>query len=246
MKRYICSLLFVIIFFTFPYSKAQNKFESDLIKTLEGNIKITFIKHASLLFDFNGIIVYADPVSRYADFSKMPKADIILVTHHHGDHFDPKVIKELEKKNTRIIYTLTCAETMKGGTKLKNGDYLIVDGIEIVAVPAYNLVHKRDNGKFYHPKGMGNGYVIRFGKEKIYIAGDTENVPEMKNLNNIDIAFLPMNLPYTMTPEMVTDAVKMFKPNILYPYHTGNTDISELTELLKNETYCQIRIRKMQ
>jgi L-ascorbate metabolism protein UlaG (beta-lactamase superfamily) len=108
------------------------------------------------------------------------------------------------------------------------------------------LVHKRDNGTPFHPKGEGNGYVITFGNTRVYIAGDTENVPEMGELKNIDIAFLPMNLPYTMTPEMVAQAVADFKPKILYPYHYGNTDVEELLKLLENNKQCEVRIRQMQ
>ena len=129
---------------------------------------------------------------------------------------------------------------------MKNGDVKTVKGIEVKAVPAYNIVHKRANGEPFHPKGVGNGYVVTFGDKKIYIAGDTENIPEMKELSGIDCAFLPMNVPYTMTPKMVAEAVKMFNPKILYPYHFGNTDVNELVELLKDKKDCEVRIRKMQ
>jgi L-ascorbate metabolism protein UlaG (beta-lactamase superfamily) len=129
---------------------------------------------------------------------------------------------------------------------MKNGDRQTVMDIDIEAVPAYNLVHKRENGEFYHPKGEGNGYVLTFGDTRVYVAGDTENIPEMKALEDIDIAFLPMNLPYTMSPEMVVDAVSAFKPKVLYPYHYGDTDVSELIDLLKENVDTEVRIRKMQ
>lgn len=129
---------------------------------------------------------------------------------------------------------------------MKNGDIQTVLGIKVEAVPAYNLVHKRDNGQFFHPKGIGNGYVLTFGDKRIYVAGDTENIPEMKALQGIDCAFLPMNLPYTMTPEMVSDAAKAFKPKILYPYHYGDTDPTKLMELLKDTPNIEVRIRQMQ
>ena len=128
---------------------------------------------------------------------------------------------------------------------MKNGDVKTIGGLKIEAVPAYNLVHKRPNGSPYHPKGSGNGYIITFGDKRVYVAGDTENVPEMKKLKNIDIAFLPMNLPYTMTPEMVADAAKAFKPRILYPYHFGETDTSKLVALLKDAKGIEVRIRQM-
>jgi L-ascorbate metabolism protein UlaG (beta-lactamase superfamily) len=128
---------------------------------------------------------------------------------------------------------------------MKNGDTKTVQGFKIEAVPAYNLVHMRSPGMPFHPKGVGNGYIISFGETKVYIAGDTENTPEMKKLKGIDIAFLPMNLPYTMTPEMVADAAKAFRPKILYPYHFGNTDTAKLIELLKGEKDIEVRIRKL-
>ncbi len=128
---------------------------------------------------------------------------------------------------------------------MKNGDVRTVGGLRIEAVPAYNIVHKRPNGQAYHPKGDGNGYVVTFGDKRVYIAGDTENIPEMKNLKKIDVAFLPMNVPYTMTPEMVADAAKTFKPGILYPYHYGQMDPNTLVNLLKDSKQTEVRIRKM-
>ena len=128
---------------------------------------------------------------------------------------------------------------------MHNGDVRTVRGIQVEAVPAYNLVHKRDNGLPFHPKSIGNGYILTFGDKRVYIAADTENTPEMKALTDIDVAFLPMNLPYTMTPEMVADAAKAFRPKILYPYHYGNTDTSQLVDLLSDEKGIAVRIRKM-
>jgi L-ascorbate metabolism protein UlaG (beta-lactamase superfamily) len=128
---------------------------------------------------------------------------------------------------------------------MMNGDVKTVEGLKIEAVPAYNLVHKRDTGQPFHPKAAGNGYIITFGDKRVYVAGDTENTPEMKTLKNVDIAFLPMNLPYTMTPEMVADAAKAFKPKILYPYHFGETDASKVVSLLKGTPEIEVRIRKM-
>jgi len=120
-----------------------------------------------------------------------------------------------------------------------------VDSLKVEAVPAYNIKHMRAPGKPFHPKGAGNGYIVTFGSLRLYLAGDTENIPEMKQLQNIDIAFLPMNLPFTMTPEMVADAARMFKPKILYSYHQGETDTSKLSALLKDEQGIEVRIRKM-
>jgi len=224
----------------------EKKFEADTIKTKTGEIKITFIGHGTLMFRYGGKVIHVDPVSREADYAKLPKADLILVTHEHGDHLDPKVIKMLRQPDTKIVLTKACAEKVAGGIVMKNGDVRTVLGYKIEAVPAYNILHKRSSGQPFHPKGRGNGYVVTFGKTRVYIAGDTENIPEMRQLKKIDIAFLPMNLPYTMTPEMVAEAAQIVKPKILYPYHYGRTDPQKLVKLLKDHEQIEVRIRKMQ
>lgn len=224
---------------------AQEKFEKDAVKTSKGNLEITFIGHGTLMFAFEGKVIHVDPWTRLADYSRMPKADLILLTHDHQDHLDQKALQLIRVPETVLILTETCAKQVEGGVVMKNGDRKTIQGLEIEAVPAYNLVHMRGNGTPFHPKGAGNGYVITFGDKRVYIAGDTENIPEMKKLKNIDMAFLPMNLPYTMTPEMVAGAAMAFKPKVLYPYHYGNTDPSKIVTLLKNEKEIEIRIRKM-
>ena len=222
-----------------------SKFEQDSIETSTGDLKIVFIGHGTLMFDFDGKIIHVDPVGREADYADMPKADIILITHEHGDHLDPAAIKTLRKEETQLVLTEACAERIEG-LVMANGDVKTVQGIRIEAVPAYNIVHMRSAGNPFHPKGSGNGYIITFGDKRVYIAGDTENTPEMKRLKDIDVAFLPMNLPYTMTPEMVADAARAFKPKILYPYHYGRTDPNKLVDLLKDTREIEVRIRKMQ
>lgn len=226
-------------------ANAQSTFEEDLIKTSKGNLKITFIGHGTLMFTFGDMVIHVDPVGQYADYSTLPQADLILVTHEHGDHLDPDVIKTIRTDITDLIFTEKCAEKVKGGFIMKNGDVKTIQGLRIEAVPAYNIVHMRRENVPFHPKGQGNGYVITFGDKRVYVAGDTENTPEMKVLKDINIAFLPMNLPYTMTPEMVADAAKAFRPEILYPYHFGNTDTSKIVELLKDRKEIEVRIRKM-
>ena len=224
---------------------AEQKFETDVIKTSKGDLTITFIGHASLMMSFNGMNVYVDPTTQMADYSNFPKADLILITHEHPDHFDPKAIDQLKTVKTEIVSTETVASKLKGIIVMKNGELKTVRGLEIKAVPAYNIVHMRSPGTPFHPKGIGNGYVVTFGNKLIYLAGDTENIPEMSSLKNIDVAFLPMNLPYTMTPEMVAAAVRSFHPKILYPYHYGETDTRKIIELLKDDKNIEIRIRKM-
>ena len=236
----------IIVFSVFPVAAATAKeYEEDNITTSQGELKITFIGHGTLMLRFRDKIIHVDPVGRYADYSLLPKADIILVTHEHGDHLDTQAIEEILTEKTEIILTEKCMKQVDSGMIMKNGDVKIVHGLKVEAVPAYNIAHMRSEGKPFHPKGEGNGYIITFGDKRIYIAGDTENTPEMKGLKNIDIAFLPMNLPYTMTPEMVSDAAKAFRPKILYPYHYGNTDTSRLIELLKDDKDIEVRIRNM-
>ena len=223
----------------------EKKFEEDTIKTKTGDLKITFIGHGTLMFVYNDKFVHVDPWTRLADYSKLPKADLILVTHEHGDHLDAKAIKIIRQEKTKVVLTKPCTEKVSGGIVMKNGDVRTVLELKIEAVPAYNIVHKRSSGEPFHPRGVGNGYVVTFGKTRVYVAGDTENIPEMKKLKKIDIAFLPMNVPYTMTPEMVADAAKAFEPKILYPYHYGQTDPNKLVNLLKDSKKTEVRIRRM-
>jgi L-ascorbate metabolism protein UlaG (beta-lactamase superfamily) len=224
---------------------AGSNFETDVIKTAGGKLEITFIGHGTLMFTFGGKIIHVDPFSRLTDYSKLPQADMILVTHEHRDHLDLKALDYLRADKTKIILTKNCAQQVKGGIIMQNGDMKTVDGFKIEAVPAYNLVHMRSEGVPFHTKGNGNGYVITLGDIRIYVAGDTENIPEMKQLKDIDVAFLPMNLPYTMTPEMVADAARAFKPKVLYPYHYGKTDPTKLVELMKDTPEVEVRIRQM-
>ena len=244
MKKFMFILCF--LFFHFIFSYAGDKLESDIIKTSEGDLKMTFVGHGTLLFEFGDMVIHIDPVSRYASYDSMPKADLILITHEHGDHLDKEAIEKISTNKTKYVLTQICAERLGKGTVMKNGDSKEINGLTIEAVPAYNIVHKRGNGEPYHPKGNGNGYVIHFGDKKVYVAGDTENIPEMTDLKDIYCAFLPMNLPYTMSPEMAADAAKKIKPIILYPYHYGSTDTNELVKLLEKEKDIEIRIRQLQ
>lgn len=214
-------------------------FEEDTFKTSQGELKITFIGHGTLMIILGGKVVHIDPVGSYADYSQLPPADLILVTHEHGDHLDPKAIGILKKSGTDVVGTEKCSKKLQNVSIMKNGESKVFQGFKVEAVPAYNIATP------FHPKGQGNGYVLTLGDKRIYVGGDTENIPEMKNLKDIDIAFLPMNLPYTMTPEMVADAAKVLKPKVLYPYHFGNTDTSKLVGLLKNEKEIEVRIRNM-
>lgn len=221
-------------------------FEQDTIRTDRGNLVITFIGHGSLMMHYGGRTIHIDPWSRLADYGSLPKADCLLLTHEHGDHCDIQAIGKIRTDSTVLILTGACAEKVKGGTVMRNGDRRVVFDFTVEAVPAYNLRHKREDGTPYHPKGSGNGYVLSFGHTRVFVAGDTENTPEMKSLTDIDVAFLPMNLPYTMVPEMVADAAKAFRPKILYPYHYGTTDPIKLVDLLRDVKGIDVRVRKME
>jgi L-ascorbate metabolism protein UlaG (beta-lactamase superfamily) len=224
------------------------EYQTDVFKTSGGDLAISFIGHGTLMFRFNNMVIHVDPTMREADYSDMPDADLILVTHHHGDHLDITAIGHIRKKDCPVVMTQACIdqlEDFKDAVIMKNGDEKTVKGIPVRAIPAYNIVHMRSAGNPYHPKGVGNAYVVTFGDKKVLIGGDTENVPEIKAEKGIDIAFLPMNLPYTMTPGMVADAARAMQPKVLYPYHYGNTDPGELVKLLKDEKGIEVRIREL-
>ncbi len=218
---------------------AQDKFQSDSIKTSGGDLKMVFIGHGTLMFEYAGKVIHVDPVSMYADYATLPKANLILITHEHGDHLDAKAIQAASTPNTTVIVNPGSAKTLSNAIVMKNGDTRTVAGINIEAVPAYNPE------KQFHPKGNGNGYVLTFGDKRVLVAGDTENVPEIKALKGIDVAFLPMNLPFTMTPEQVADVAKAMRPKVLYPYHFGNTDPNQLVSLLKDEKGIEVRVRNL-
>ncbi len=243
-------LLGLILFFVTTMNTYA--FEEDTFDTGGKPLKFTFIKHGSLLIEYDRIHIYLDPVSDYADYSKLPKADYIFITHEHADHCDPKAIDALEKTGTKLYLNAAAYEKVKKGTVVKNGEEIKVRKAEndtgnplfsVEVVPAYNITVGREQ---YHPKGVGNGYVFSFGNKRVYVAGDTEAIPEMTELKNVAIAFLPVNQPYTMTPEQAAKAARMFNPKILYPYHYGNTKIAEVKALLADDKSIEVRVREMQ
>lgn len=242
-----CKFESILLIMTLGVSSlsAQEKIEKDIFNLDGGTLEISFIGHGTLMFNWNGTIIHIDPVSSEADYSTLPGADIILVTHEHGDHLDLAAIDLVKKDNCMIICNSASAGKLENSHVMNNGDRVEANGIIIEAVPAYNILNERSPGNPFHPKGSGNGYILVFGKTRVYIAGDTENIPEMEDFGKIDIAFLPMNLPYTMSPEMAADATRILEPDVLYPYHFGSTDTSILVDLLKG-MIVDIRIRKME
>lgn len=220
-------------------------FESDVLTTSTGDLRITFLGHGSLLFAYHGMQIYVDPFSRVADFATLPKGDLVLITHEHRDHLDLDALGHIRTQATAIVHPERCAEKIQGGIPMCNGERRVVHGLTIEAIPAYNIVHTRESGEPFHPRGHGNGYIVAFGSLRVLVAGDTESTPELKSLQDIDVAFLPMNLPYTMTPEMVAEAAAAIKPGILYPYHFGSSDTSHLVDLLRDQPEIEVRIRRL-
>ncbi len=240
MKIKTLTLLLVAIFQ--GISVQAGTFEADTFKTAKGKVVITFIKHGTMMITYGKKTVQVDPVSMYADYSVFPKADYILITHEHGDHLDAKAVKTLTKDNTVLIINQAGREKLGHGYVMKNGDKLkLNDWLKVDAVTAYNTTEGREK---FHPRHRDNGYVLTLDGLRIYIAGDTEDISEMKNLKNIDIAFLPVNQPYTMTVEQAGRAARLINPKVLYPYHYGDTEIGKLKNLLKS-TAIDVRIKDM-
>ena len=206
---------------------ALENYKSDSFKTKSGKIlNITFLHHASLVFGYEEKFIYIDPVSEYLgnniDFKSFPKADFIIITHEHWDHFNPETIAMLRKPETIIIANPNVCKLLNEGTVMRNGDTItLFSGIILTAVPAYNIT---EGHLEYHPKGRDNGYIFEFDSLRIYVSGDTENIPELKEIKNIDIAFLSVNQPYTMTTDQCIKAALTIKPKILYPYHYHETN----------------------
>lgn len=220
-------------------------YEVDVFKTKSGKtLKFHALVHASIRIEFDGKEIEIDPVRKLGnktiDYSSMPKADYIFVTHEHGDHFDKEAIKLLSNERTQLVMNKRCAEMYDSKCAvLYNNQSARLGTIEVEAVPAYNTTEGRTQ---FHPRGRDNGYILTLDGLRIYIAGDTEDIPEMQDIKDIDIAFLPCNQPYTMKPEQLVKAAKTVKPKVLFPYHYGQTDVCRIPEQLKGEGV-EVRIR---
>ena len=219
--------------------------EVDVFKTPNGKtVRFHTLMHASIRIQYDDMELEIDPVrklgNRTTDYTKLPQADFIFVTHEHGDHFDQEAIKQLTRTGTRFITNRRCADMAGYGLVMSNGDKKDLDyGITVEAVPAYNTTEGHTQ---FHPKGRDNGYILTLDGLRIYIAGDTEDIPEMADIKDIDIAFLPCNQPYTMTPDQLIRAARMVKPKVLFPYHYGQTDVSTIPDQLKSDAI-DVRIR---
>ena len=218
-------LLTLAIFVLIGLPSAFSQDSTQTFSTSAGPVKITPLFHASTLIEAGGMAIYLDP-AKPAKFAGHPKADLILITDIHGDHMDPASIAEVSKAGTEIISSSAVAQTVTTAKPIANGETKTWKDWTIEAVPAYNLTRGPAAGKLFHDKGRGNGYVLSYGGKRFYFSGDTEGVPEMRALKNIDVAFICMNLPYTMPPDEAADAVKAFHPKIVIPYHYRGSDLS--------------------
>ena len=220
-----------------------DSYEVDVFKTKSGKtVKFHALVHASIRIDYDGREIMIDPVTklgqRSIDYTAMPKADYIFVTHEHGDHFDKAALTQLTAESTQLVMNKRCAEMYGSGQAMANGDKLqLADNITVEAVPAYNTT---EGHLQFHPKGRDNGYILTLDGLRIYIAGDTEDIPEMADIQDIDIAFLPCNQPYTMTTEQLVKAAKTVNPKVLFPYHYGQTDVTSVPAQLEG---IDVRIR---
>jgi L-ascorbate metabolism protein UlaG (beta-lactamase superfamily) len=213
----------------------------DRIPAAGGDITIQPLNHATLQLVYGGKVIDIDPVAQ-ADYTGLAAPDLILITDIHGDHLDPGTIEKIRKPSTKFVAPAAAAPKLDDPVVMANGETKDVDGVAIEAVPMYNLTRGPSAGQFFHEKGRGNGYIVTLGGKRIYIAGDTECTPEMRALRGIDVAFVPMNLPYTMTPAEAAGCVQAFHPAIVYPYHYRGSNLDEFSAPLKG-TGIDVRLR---
>ena len=214
--------------------------QTQAFSTSAGDVKITPLNHASTLIEAGGKTIYLDP-AKPVKFDGKPKADLILITDIHGDHMDPDSVKEVSKADTEVFAPAAVAKTVTQAKSIANGETKTWGAWTVEAIPAYNLKRGPEPGKLFHDKGRGNGYVLTYGGKRFYFSGDTEGVPEMRALKNIDVAFICMNLPYTMPPDEAADAVRAFHPKVVIPYHYRGSDLSIFTKALEG-TGIEVRL----
>ncbi len=242
MKKFLTCLLATLGLTT---ACGQTNYETDVFMTKSGKeVKFHALVHASIRIQYDGKEIQIDPVTKLGNkvinYSTMPKADYLLVTHEHFDHFNQDAIKVLSGEKTRFITNRRCTDMYGSGEVMANGDKIqIADDFTVEAVPAYNTSEGRTQ---FHPKGRDNGYILTIDGLRIYIAGDTEDIPEMSAIKDIDIAFLPCNQPYTMTTEQLVRAARTIKSKVVFPYHYGQTDVSGIPGMLKGDGI-DVRIR---
>ena len=210
---------------------------ADSYATDGGEVVVRPVSHASFVMETPSGVIYCDPVGEAAQYEDMPAPDLILITHEHGDHYNAETLAALVGSSTQLVTNPAVFDKLPDGLKarataLANGEKAMVIGVDIDAVPAYNTTEER---KQYHPEGRDNGYVLHIDGLTLYVAGDTEDTREMRALTDIDVAFVPMNLPYTMTEEQAADGVAAFAPKVVYPYHYRDSDPEKFAQLLSDK-----------
>ena len=228
--------------FSTSFVFAQDASMAETIATSEGDLVIHPVEHASLVLEWGGKVIYVDPVGGAALYEGLPAPTAILITHGHGDHFDVPTLEAIAG-SAPLLTNEDVFGKLPGGLKanaksIANGEDGELDGVKLKAIAAHNTTADRMN---YHPVGVGNGYVLTFGDKLVYVAGDTEPTEDMLALTDIAVAFLPMNLPYTMTPDQAVEAINAFKPGIVYPYHYGDSDLSVLETGVGDHTEVRLR-----
>jgi L-ascorbate metabolism protein UlaG (beta-lactamase superfamily) len=253
-KKSVCFSLAVpgvLLSLIFPVhlNAAPSNRQADTIQTSAGPLRILPIFHGSVMLEFGGKVIHVDPWSQ-GDYAGLPQADLILITHAHADHLDRPLMDKLKKPSTIILTSPAVADTINCSCKevdtISNGEKKTVMGIEIEAVPMYNIAYGAGPGKPFHHKGIGNGYILNFGDTRVYFSGDTECIPEMKSLKNITVAFIGMNAPKTMSPLEAVECVKTFRPKIVYPYHYRGQNVQDFADALKNTPGIEVRLRKLE
>lgn len=241
----ISALLATLLLFSLSHASAATALTGDRIPAEQSEIVVHPVNHATLVLGWNKVTIYVDPVGGAARFADLPKPDLIVLTDIHGDHLHADTLKAVAGPQTALVAPRAVLEQLpqelRGRTtELASGQTATVAGVAVQAVAAYNVTPERQK---FHPKGRGNGYVITLGGKRVYLSGDTEDVPEMRALRKIDVAFVCMNLPYTMTVEQAANAVREFKPKIVYPYHSRGSDLEKFKKLVGDDAGCEVRLR---
>ena len=229
------SIVFAVAMLSGLAGVAAAQITGDVVATSRGDLVIHPIDHATFVMRWNGKAIYVDPVGGEGRFAGLPTPDLILVTDIHGDHLNAETLSAIATPQTRIVAPAAAGEQLPASlmgqtTALANGETKMFDDIGVEGVPMYNLTEERLQ---FHDNGRGNGYVLTMGDTRVYIAGDTEDIPEMRALQNIDVAFVPMNLPYTMTEEQAASGVNAFNPKVVYPYHYRGSDVEKFRALVE-------------
>jgi len=228
-----------------PWTSAAGPLEGDKISSPEGDLVVRPINHATLALGWKEQVILVDPVGGAKRFEGLPKPNLILITHLHGDHLSVETLKAVATAKTRLVAPPSVAEQLPDNLRqstvvMTNGQRATVEGFEIEALPAHNLTPERLK---FHPPGRDNGYLVAIGPQRVYLSGDTEDIPAMRALKKVDVAFICLNLPYTMTEEQAASAVREFRPRIVYPYHCRGSNLEKFKQLVGTDPGTEVRLR---